>query len=395
MVRDTLTRRNFLRASLLSSAGAAAALPSSAEKAEAAGRFSPQPPEKARLRLEVVRTLANPVIGPNNPDTHDIPGGFETGNTLKFTIDGRTEYHMIMTTMETTRAAKWTHLRMEHWVSADGLEWRRGRILHRPQVDPETGLWTMTSSQFPYFDRARDRWVIYYNFNALNGVRNWTLPCLLKMVEARNKGLGGINGEFNFPGAEVARSGYAHPTDADSSSLSTPFRAANGRWMAFLGGGPKPLNPQSGRWWVSLVSAPGPQGPFRYEPSYSPVPVMEPIGYVENPLPMKLRGPRTGREYWAIMFDYLRPEVKEGKNSTVGFSFSYDGLSWPKEHGQIVDINAGLRPGEAGWWRVVRTPHQLIHEGEGTYTCFFTGLYRDAFFAVGKMSVNLVEEVNS
>jgi hypothetical protein len=107
---------------------------------------------------------------------------------------------------------------------------------------------------------------------------------------------------------------------------------------------------------------------------------------------MKLRGPVTGRDYWAIIFDYLRPEFTEGKNSQIGFSCSYDGLNWPEEHGQIVNINAGLAPGEQGWWRIIRTPHQLIDEGDGTYTRFITGLYRNDFFAVGMAKLKLAEE---
>lgn len=349
-----------------------------------------KPKGNISLRLQVVRTLANPVIDLGNPDAHDIPGGFETGNTLKLTINGRTEYHMVTTTMETTGGNKWTHQRMEHWVSADSLHWRRYSVLYRPHADPETGLWILTSSQFPYFDQTRNRWVIYFNYQALNGIRNWTLPTLLMMAEAKTEGIEGIDGDFDFPGIDVARSGYAHPTDAESSSLSPPFQAADGRWMAFLGFSIL----KEPHWYAALVSAPGPRGPFKFEARYWPLPIMSPRGYVENPLPMKLRGPKTGRDYWAITFDYLRPEVTEGKNSQIGFSYSRDGLNWPEENGQIVDVNSGLAPGEQGWWRIIRTPHQLIDEGDGTYTCFFTGLYREDFFAVGMMKLKLVEVVD-
>ena len=341
-----------------------------------------------RLRLQVVKTLAEPVIDLTSPDARDIPGGFETGNTLKLTINGRAEYHMVTTTMETTGSNKWSHQRMEHWVTADSLHWHRHRVLYRPHIDPETGLWILTSSQFPYYDPTRNRWVIYFNYQALNGMRNWTLPTLLRMAEAKTEGIEGINGDFDFPGVDVAPSGYAHPTDAESSSLSPPFRAADGRWMAFLGFSVL----KEPHWYVALVSAPEPRGPFKFEPKYWPVPVMTPRGYVENPLPMKLRGPETGRDYWAIVFDYLRPEVTHGENSKIGFSYSLDGLNWPEENGQIVDINSGLAPGEHGWWRIIRTPHQLIDEGDGTYTCFFTGLYRHDFFAVGMAKLKLVEE---
>ena len=48
------------------------------------------------------------------------------------------------------------------------------------------------------------------------------------MAEAKTEGMEGINGDFDFPGVDVARSGYAHPTDAESSSLSPPFRLPTG-----------------------------------------------------------------------------------------------------------------------------------------------------------------------
>jgi hypothetical protein len=351
--------------------------------------------QSTKLRLELISTHPTPVIDSTHPDTKDIKGGFETGNSMKLTINGETAYHMIVATMETTKNTQWNYPRTEHWVSTDGFDWKRAKVIFYSHHDPETGLWRQTSSPFPYFDTIQDRWFVYHNSLALDSIRYWAPPCLLRRAGAKTKGLEGIYGEFDFPGEIVAPSGYAHPTNAFSSSISTPFQSADGRWYAFLGGGPEPLNSISGKWWICQVSAPGPEGPFKYIPELAPVLFMEPTGYVENPLPMKLLGPETGKEYWAIMFDFLKPEVTTGKNTDIGFSFSTDGVNWPVENAQIIDIRSGLPQGETPWWYTIRTPHQLIDEGDGTYTCYFTAYDESKVFeSVGMVKFRLIEEIS-
>jgi len=142
-----------------------------------------------------------------------------------------------------------------------------------------------------------------------------------------------------------------------------------------------------------------PRGPFAVSQITSP-PMIDPAGFTENPMPIKVRGPKTGREYWVAVFDFLAPEVTAYRPKNVfGFTWSADGVHWPKEHGQLVNIDKGLKPGERGWWRgsaAVRTPHQMIDEGDGTYTVFFTGgtqkNFRAGFRAVGMVKVKLVED---
>lgn len=74
-------------------------------------------------------------------------------------------------------------------------------------------------------------------------------------------------------------------------------------------------------------------------------------------------------------------------------------INWPKDHGQAVNIDDGLAPGQTGWWRgawAIRTPHMMVDEGDGTYTIFFTGAttnnYHAGFRAMGKTTVRLIEE---
>ena len=351
-------------------------------------------PTTPRLQLELVKTEPIPVIGENHPDVKDIPAGFEAGTTLKTTINGKTAYHMVSTTMETFGGTRWADMRAEHWISEDGNTWKRHRVLFRPGKNPETGMWELTGSPFFYFDEKADRWFVYFNFMAYERRSPWNTPTLLRRAGAKTKGMAGIYEEFDYPGEIVAPSGIAHPTDAAASSISPPFQAADGKWYAFLGGGPKPLNDKSGRWWVLIVKAKGPEGPFVYMPEHAPEKFMEPTGFVENPLITKIKGPVTGKEYWTIIFNYLKHEVTTKKNSQIGFSCSADGLTWPTANAQIIDMEKGLPAETAPWWRCIRVPHQLADEGNGLYSCFFSAYDKQGQFqSIGKATFRVKEIV--
>ena len=90
-----------------------------------------------RLKLVVVKTLPDPVISSKTPGAEEIPGGFEGGNTVKVTIRGKSEYHLVAHSYE---RLDWSHCRLAPWVSSDGLHWRHGQGLVRPYTDQATGL---------------------------------------------------------------------------------------------------------------------------------------------------------------------------------------------------------------------------------------------------------------
>ena len=348
----------------------------------------------SRLYLELVKTEPAPVIGAQHPDAKDIPAGFEAGTTVKVTIDGKSAYHMVTSTMETFGRTRWADMRAEHWISEDGNHWRRHKVLFRPGKNPETGMWELTGSPFFFFDEKADRWFVYFNFMAYDCRRSWGTPTLLRRAGAQVRGMDGINGDFEYPGAIVAPSGIAHPTDAAASSISPPFQAADGQWYAFLGGGPKPFKAASGQWWVLIVKAKGPEGPFFYMPEHAPEPFMDPTGFVENPLMTKIKGPVTGKQFWTIIFDYLKPEVTTGKNSQIGFNCSEDGLKWPVGNAQLINLENGLPAGMNPWWRCIRVPHQLADEGNGMYTCFFSAYDKNGQFeSIGKATFRVKEIV--
>jgi hypothetical protein len=109
----------------------------------------------------------------------------------------------------------------------------------------------------------------------------------------------------------------------------------------------------------------------------------------------KIKGPVTGKDYWTVIFDFLKPEVTTGINYEIGFSGSEDGLTWLEENAQLIDMRKGLPPGTTEWWRAIRVPHQLCDEGNGIYTCFFSAYDKKGEFeGIGKATFRIREEVD-
>jgi hypothetical protein len=48
-------------------------------------------------------------------------------------------------------------------------------------------------------------------------------------------------------------------------------------------------------------------------------------------------------------------------------------------------MDKGLPSGTTPWWRAIRVPHQLIDEGNGLYSCFFSAYDKHGEFqSIGK-----------
>ena len=148
---------------LLATLGSASAAQDNSASAAQDKKASASEVRSSRLVLKLVKTEALPVIGTQHPDTQDIRGGFEAGTTVKLSIDGKTAYHMVTSTLETVG---WKRLRTEHWTSEDGMNWARHKVLFRPRHHPETSLWELTGSPFFFFDESKNRWYIYFNYMA-------------------------------------------------------------------------------------------------------------------------------------------------------------------------------------------------------------------------------------
>lgn len=349
------------------------------------------------LKLEVVRTLPEPVIGKDTPGAEAIPGGFEGGTTAKVKIGGKTQYHLFSSGMENL---DWSKFRLEHWISDDGSRFQRKDVLLDGYTDKKTGMKHLFLSPYPFFSKPDNRWYMIFFEYVVQG--NWSGQCgIMWCAPCKRTGIEGIDGPWEFEKRYVIVPKQCAPINnivPVATSLSIPFQVKDGRWAVMVSTDYCEKGKQ--RWPVVLNFSDNQKGPFN-PPDTSVVPqMMEPADFTENPLVLKVKGPKSGSDYWVAVFDFIAPEVTAYQPKNVfGFSYSEDGISWPKEHGQAVNIDKGLAPGQTGWWRgawAIRTPHLLVDEGDGTYTIFFTGSTTDNHFAgfraVGKTTVRLIEE---
>ena len=175
---------------------------------------TPDTNSSPRLKLVVVKTLPYPVINSKTPGAEDIPGGFEGGNTVKVTVRGKSEYHLFAHSYQTL---DWSHCQLDHWVSSDGLQWRHDQVLVPPYTDKATGLWTLSCSPMPFFDKEADRWQIYYALFA-KPQQSWSPGGTLRCASSKVKGRDGISGPYDFPGEEVLKPGVGYPKTASVSS---------------------------------------------------------------------------------------------------------------------------------------------------------------------------------
>jgi len=257
------------------------------------------------------------------------------------------------------------------------------------------------TAPIPFYDKERERWHLFYGefvHRATWTPDSGTMWC----AASKTPGANGINGPYDFPGHKTFLPGRHIPKEFVPVSNSAPFPVKDGRWATLIC--PHILAESAraeipGQWPIVIGFSTSPLGPFTVSEIISP-PMIDPVGFTENPLVIQVRGPKTGRDYWVAVFDFLAPEVTAYTPKNVfGFAWSEDGVHWPKEHGQVVNIDEGLATGERGWWRgasAIRTPHQMIDESDGTYTVFFTGGTHENHFAdfraVGMVKVKLIEE---
>jgi hypothetical protein len=354
-------------------------------------------PVISKLKLEVVRTLPDPVIGKNAPGAEAIRGGFEGGTTVKVKIGDKTQYHLFSSGMDNL---DWSSFHLEHWISDDGTQFQRKDVLLDDYTDKETGLKHLFLSPYPFFSDSDNRWYVIFMEYVVK--KSWSGQCgTMWCAPSKRTGIEGIDGPWEFEKRYVIVPKECAPINnviPVSTSVSMPFQVQNGRWAVMVS--TDYFEKRKQRWPVVLNFSDKPKGPFN-PPDTAVVPQMlEPTDFTENPLVLKVKGPKSGRDYWVAVFDFIAPEVTAYQPKNVfGFSYSEDGIHWPKEHGQAVNIDNGLAPGQTGWWRgawAIRTPHLLVDEGDGTYTVFFTGSTTDNHFAgfraMGKTTVRLIEE---
>ncbi len=321
-----------------------------------------------------------------------MPGGFEGGTSVKVLVNGKPQYHFFAHCYPTLG---WGRSQLDHWVSDDGHRFRHVAVMLEDFEDQPAGLKHIYTAPIPFFHEKEDRWYLSYGEFVVKIGGDWSPSAgTMWCAPAQTAGLAGIEGTYDFN----RRHEFVKRQSLNKRpvSNSAPFQLKDGRWAIFVCPDGE-VSAQSGHWPILLSFGESPVGPFLATKEPIVLPMIEPTGLTENPMPTKVKGPKTGRDYWVAVFDFLGPECRGSVPQDVfGFTWSEDGLQWPKEHGQVVNVDDGLPPGQKGWWHTasaIRTPHQMLDEGGGIYTIFFTGQSRaGGFRAAGMLKVKLVEE---
>ncbi len=339
-------------------------------------------PNATSQELAVTRQLDHPVLTIRSAGAKGNKYGFEGGRVIR--QDGI--YHLF--TSEMVGDPHWVRMKLAHWVSRDGLHWKRIGTLRESSGDftghdPRAALW----SPIPVFDEQENRWNLFYVAYraAPDTPKQWLTNHEGRIWRAVSEkpGRAGIGGPYRDAGIVLERG-----KDSDSweglqgTDSFFPYKVG-ASWYALYGSARTESLPIQ-LWQVGLAQAPSIAGPWKRCSTLNPLQV-EPT-FIENPIVSHL----ADGGYIAV-YDNHRP-------NSVGYSFSSDGIHWSR--GQELTVQTGI----GIWATEVRTPLGLIDEGSGRFTLFYSanekisGTHADANGivltpgAVGMVEVKLKRE---
>lgn len=309
------------------------------------------PPPRLLLHPDTavpLTSLINATLAPS------IKWGFEGGMALR----SCGAWHIFMTEM--VGDPHWIATRLGHWTSPDGLcGWTRvGTVMEgsadtsgtdeRSHLDAPMVVLNETTGRFELF------YVAYWHgapgcddLASCNG-------SIWRSVSAK-PGCTGIGGPYGIGSKILSKgpSGGAQGWEGDQSddSISPPFRAPAGGWLAFYGGTSCLSNGSAcvGRrlWQVGLISSQSLEGPWtRMSQGTNPV---NDWSTVENPVVTELGDSVGGGWRYVAVFDLLDREVR----GEIGISFSKDGINWSAY--QALDVLQW-----SPWSKRARTPQGLV-----------------------------------
>ncbi|HVT96915.1 MAG TPA: hypothetical protein VHE33_05360 [Acidobacteriaceae bacterium] len=321
----------------------------------------------SRVRMEVVRQCARPVLTIHSPGAGENKYGFEGGRVLKL---GAT-YHLF--TSEMTGEPHWVKMKLAHWTSTDRLHWQRVDTLFESSGDftgrdPRAALW----SPMPVFDPATNRWNLFYVAYAASPdtSKEWLTNHEGRIWRAVSErpGMEGINGPWKDAGIVLERG-----KDSDSweglqgTDSFFPYRV-NDKWYAFYGSAHTESLPIA-LWQVGLAAASDLSGPWHRCTELNPLQVEK--RFIENPIVTRL----THGGWIAVYDNHVLNEI--------GYTVSEDGIHWSAGQHLVVQSGDGV------WATEVRTPLGLVEEKGQTFTLFYTANQKVAGAQTDGYGVNL------
>jgi predicted GH43/DUF377 family glycosyl hydrolase len=329
---------------------------------------------QVQVSLEVIGGNASPVLTKGMSGTEDNKYGFEGGTVIQ-RPDG---FHLF--SAEMVGDPHWVKMKLGHWLSKDGNEWKRmGTILESSGdftgKDPKAALW----SPMPFFNDKEDRWNLYYvgYKSRPDSGEQWLGNYEGRIFRAvsKIKGIDGIGGPYEDanlimePGKDSDLWEGLQGTDS-----FFPYIAADGKYYGFYGSSQSQKKPIP-LWQVGLANAENPEGPWKRSSELNPLD--NGLSFIENPVVTKL----DNGLYIAV--------ADAGYDSTglmrsaFGYCWSKDGIHWSKERLCYLENKV------AKWWKMMRTPLCLIKENDSIYTVFHTAYDRKDYGSVGMLKVKL------
>jgi hypothetical protein len=326
---------------------------------------------KPAIRFEIQELRQKPVIDSDHPDCKDNKYGFEGGSVVK--LDG--VYHLFATEM--AGDPFWVRMRIAHWTSPNGIEWKRGSTIKETsgKSRAETGLpYESFWSPMPIFNEADKRWELFhvaYDTGGATGGRIWRTTSTVQ-------GRAGIAGPYKDFGIILQPDAESQKWEGGQGVDSFfPYQVKD-RWFAFYGshgGAPG--------WQVGLAEAPALTGPWKRCVRGNPC-TFEPA-FLENPIVT-----RIGDLYVAVYdSDIVNPPdfSYHAEPTSIGYSTSTDGIHWAKGGRIVVQP-----PGSANWSTDIRTPLGLIDEGNDTFTLFYTAENKKRFWPLSIIKLKIIDK---
>ncbi len=324
------------------------------------------------IEFEVV-SCNDTVIHRNTVGAQDIKYGFEGGRVVKV----GDMYHMI--TAEMFGEPYWVNMRLGHWESKDGIDWRRVGTI-RESDGNYTGTSQRSSVWGPMvvFNDADNHWHLVYvcyknKPNTEPNVSYTGYDGVIQHAVSAKEGLEGIYGPYEDKGI-LMRYDDARPDPWEGLQgvdSFFPYKIGN-KWYGFYGSATT-QDIKNCQWHIGLARADNVEGPWARMSELNPV---NPVGFAENPIVIPLK-----KDLYIAIVDGGHFAAK------LGYLLSRDGIHWSNI--RYIDPETATKK----WWNLLRTPQSLIKESDGTYTMFFTAYknYKDGsvFGHVSKLKLKI------
>jgi hypothetical protein len=302
-------------------------------------------------KLRLLRQHAEPVLTKRHPEAMGNRYGFEGGRVVK----AGSIYHLF--TSEMVGDPIWVSMKLAHWRSHDGHDWKRVDTLFTSSgefagKDPRAALW----SPLPVFDETEKRWNLFYvayRAAPMSGGRFLLNHHgeIWRAVSGK-AGEAGIGGPYKDTGVIMKPGPDSDPWEGLQGTDSFfPYRVGRG-WRALYGSAKTEVMPIQ-YWGVGLAKASSLAGEWKRCSAMNPMPIEK--VFVENPIVEPLRGGG-----YLCVYDSNAPDA-------IGYAFSADGERWNP------GCTLSIQPRSGVWAKDVRTPLGLVHEGGNEYSVFYTG----------------------